>query len=307
MDNETLERVRGIDTTTRPRNSPLKGSEMRLPAVEESVESILDVSDLSFDETRDELGQSRHHLVVPPVEGLDRSKRRSSGPHERGGKRRKSRSLGALVGAEEKQVRLFPDVSARAPGSLVIKCFIIVVLLLLLLLLKVLSTTTKVTVDKEGNAHAESVIETVPVADLRKKARKSRESRGGGGERKVTYSERNQEFSPSAPPYEAPAPPEDDHFLHRRGGHDHLRRNQQQPQTPPLTHSPMVKRNFSNASNIHHRPHVWQKMSVVRTERCGPCGKRIGFSKSRYVCKECHAVCHLDCRENVSAGEKKVV
>ncbi len=154
-----------------------------------------------------------------------------------------------------------------------------------------MSTKTTVTVDKDGNAHAESIIETVPVADLRKKARKSRESRG---ERRVTYDEREQrnEFSPSAPPYEPPP----QHHQQRRRQHQ-----PQQPLTPP-SHSPMVKRNFSNASNIHHRPHVWQKMSVVRTERCGPCGKRIGFSKSRYVCKDCQAVCHLDCRENVSTS-----
>ncbi len=101
MDNETLERVRGIDTTTRPRNSPYKNSEARLPVVEESVESILDVSDLSFDETRDDLGGSRHHLTVGN-QGLNRSKRRSDGPVERNAKKRKSRSLGALVDGEDK-------------------------------------------------------------------------------------------------------------------------------------------------------------------------------------------------------------
>lgn len=50
---------------------------------------------------------------------------------------------------------------------------------------KILSTTTKVTVDKEGNAHAESIIEAVPVKGLAKMKRKSRESRG---ERKASPS-----------------------------------------------------------------------------------------------------------------------
>ncbi len=96
VDNETLERVRGIDTTTRPRNSPMKGGyadPRMLPPVEESVESILDVSDLSFDETRDDLAHSRDGL-----------KRRSEGggvPAQNRAKRRKSRSLGALGVAQE--------------------------------------------------------------------------------------------------------------------------------------------------------------------------------------------------------------
>jgi len=257
VDNETLERVRHIDTNTRKRNSPYKTPTAAEPlaAVEESCESILDVSDLSFDETRDELAvnNSRHHLRASGG-GHNRSKRRSSGGAAAVAaavKRRKSRSLGAVAAANQEE--------------------------------QVLSATTKVTVDRDGVAHAESIIESVPVPDLKKKARKSRESRGAavaaaanaggvGGERRVTYSERNQEFSPTAPPYSEVVTP---------------------------THSPLVRRNFSNAGNILHRPHIWQKMTIVKADKCGVCAKRIGFSKTRFVCKECHAVCHLDCREHV--------
>ncbi len=279
VDNETLERVRGINTTTRPRNSPMKNGQeggVHLAPVEESVESILDVSDLSFDETQDALGESRHRLGVPDGGQHNRSKRRSSGaagagPVERGAKRRKSRSLGALMDANN---------GGSAPDNK-----------------QVLSTTTKVTVDRDGNAHAESIIEAVPVADLRKKARKSRESRG---ERRVTYSEQNQEFSPSAPPYEPPSSTDEEASRRARHHHHNHNHHNHQPLMTTPNHSPVVKRNFSNASNIHHRPHVWSKPSgVMRSERCGPCGKRIGFGKSRYLCRDCQAVCHLDCRENV--------
>ena len=113
IDNETLERVRHIDTTTRRpfgRSSPSKASlpgclavtpnaaergnigGVALPAVEESCESLLDVSDLSFDETQND------------VLGTSRGKRRSSGWAEQAQKRRKSRSLGALMEEEGNKV-----------------------------------------------------------------------------------------------------------------------------------------------------------------------------------------------------------
>lgn len=91
FDNETLERVRHIDTTRR--QSPFKGGRSPNPLAgigEESVESILDVSDLSFDDTADLLGESRRL-----------SKRRSSGRFEQAQKRRKSRSLGNNLDTSE--------------------------------------------------------------------------------------------------------------------------------------------------------------------------------------------------------------
>ena len=78
FDNATLERVRHIDTTVR--RSPSKHSPMpaaaaarMMEAVEESAESLLDVSDMSFDETGDLLGDSRRHMNVTGA-----NKRRSS-------------------------------------------------------------------------------------------------------------------------------------------------------------------------------------------------------------------------------------
>ena len=108
LDNETLERVRHIDTTRRifgrssPSKASLPGAAMALTpndrnglaAVEESCESILDVSDLSFDETQND------------VLGTSRNKRRSSGWAEQAQKRRKSRSMGALIEEEGNQVNM---------------------------------------------------------------------------------------------------------------------------------------------------------------------------------------------------------
>lgn len=229
IDNETLERVRHIDTTRR--HSPYKGQAHPLTAVEESIESILDVSDLSFDDnTRDNLEASR-----------TRQKRRSSARHEVK-KGRKSRSLGHRL-------------DSGGGGE------------------PILTTTTRVIVDQAGQPHAESVIEAVPVKmdvsmrELKRAARKSRESRGEG---RVTYNER-PEFEPSAPPY---------------NGEDW-----------PTT--PRVKRHISNASSVPTRPHFFTKKGVVVSERCQPCGKRMGFRRTCLKCRDCGVICHPDCRNDV--------
>ncbi|KAL1445501.1 hypothetical protein MTO96_044994, partial [Rhipicephalus appendiculatus] len=39
--------------------------------------------------------------------------------------------------------------------------------------------------------------------------------------------------------------------------------------------------------------------AVIKTETCGPCGKRIKFYKTVYKCSRCNAVCHLECRHQV--------
>ena len=82
IDDETLERVRHINTTvTRKTNasSPLK--EGGLNVVDESVESLLDASDFSFEETRDE---SRvFNTTAPKFAKNNQNKRRSSGKIEK--------------------------------------------------------------------------------------------------------------------------------------------------------------------------------------------------------------------------------
>ena len=165
---------------------------------------------------------------------------------------------------------------------------------------QVLSTTTKVVVDKDGNAHAESVIEAIPVPDLRKKARKSRESRGEAAamaaaqqqtQRRVTYNERQmeQQFSPSAPPAEQ---------FHTPAAKSS---NFNDLQATPMNHSPLVRRNFSNASNIQTRPHVWQKKtSKLGGDRCRACSNKIKFGREFLKCLECESVSHRDCRQQVS-------
>lgn len=167
------------------------------------------------------------------------------------------------------------------------------------------------TVDQEGNAHAESILETIPIAgnpkmnvsgmkDLRKAARKSRESRG---ERRVTYNERSlrKEYEPSAPPAHDGL----DCWQAAHGGstphrHHHL---QQPPQTPVSQSSPnpgMIKRHFSNASSIPNRPHFFMQKKATVSDRCGVCMARVGFRKHVLKCRDCGAMCHIDCRAKVS-------
>ena len=155
--------------------------------------------------------------------------------------------------------------------------------------------------DKEGNAHAESVIEAIPVPDLRKRARKSRESRGEAAtlaaaqpqQRRVTYNERQMEkqFSPTAPPSAAEQ-------FHTPCGPTPAKSHV--PLTPVGTHSPLVRRTFSNASNINSRPHVWIKKMSTKGDRCGACVKKIKFGAHYYKCAECQAVAHIDCRHQVT-------
>lgn len=167
------------------------------------------------------------------------------------------------------------------------------------------------TVDQDGNTHTEAILEAIPIGggggnnkhnvsgmkELRKAARKSRESRG---ERRVTYNERSQrkEYEPSAPPahdgldcWQAAA----------AGSTPH-----RQP-TPMMNHaSPnpgMVKRHFSNASSIPQRPHMFVQKKAAVADRCGVCMARIGFRKLVLKCRDCGAICHVDCRAKVSASE----
>ena len=47
-------------------------------------------------------------------------------------------------------------------------------------------------------------------------------------------------------------------------------------------------------------PHNFQEKKAFGSQpRCGPCDKRIKFSKSYFACQDCNLVCHTNCRENV--------
>ena len=211
LDNDTLKKVQHIDSAASQISPPRHEYPRNTNVIEESIESILDVSDLSFDETRDDIY----------------NKRRSSGKVDLAYKRRKTRSTGNQL--ED----------------------------------RVLSTTTKVTVDKKGVAHAESIIEAVPVTELKRKVRKSRESRG---EKKISYDINFQrEFEPSAPPCS----------------------------------SMMILNNpNSPAKTIVSRPHIWETKKGMPT-RCGACSHRIQFNKEYFRCKDCQTVCHKGCKHNV--------
>lgn len=43
--------------------------------------------------------------------------------------------------------------------------------------------------------------------------------------------------------------------------------------------------------------HDWHKHALVRSDTCSACATRIPCGFLRFVCKECHTACHLDCLE----------
>jgi len=47
------------------------------------------------------------------------------------------------------------------------------------------------------------------------------------------------------------------------------------------------------------REHKFVQKNCYKTETCGPCGKRIKFSKVCYKCSECRAIAHPECRNAV--------
>jgi len=266
FDNATLERVRHIDTTVRrspSKHSPMPPAAARMmEAVEESAESLLDVSDMSFDETGDLLGDSRRPMNVTG----GANKRRSSHRFEAAQKRRKSKSIGTKLEGDE-----------------------------------MLKATTKLTVDGHGNAHAESILEAIPASDakkLKRAVRKSRESRGeaahlaaaAANERRVTYNDKVQykrDFEPSAPPQEC------------RDDATKCWNKAVNSPAPPTTPGTGVRRHFSNASSVPNRPHYFVEKKVVVKEVCGVCHARIGFRKIHYKCRDCGISSHIECRSNV--------
>ena len=60
------------------------------------MESVYDVSDMSFDETGDLLGESRHHMNV-----TGGNKRRSSHRFEAAQKKRRSKSIGTRLDGDD--------------------------------------------------------------------------------------------------------------------------------------------------------------------------------------------------------------
>ena len=70
--------------------------------------------------------------------------------------------------------------------------------------------------------------------------------------------------------------------------------------TPTKTKPPCaVFESGVNQSCFVFSQHTFQKKTVVVVERCSPCGKRIKFGKSVLKCRDCAAVCHIECKHDV--------
>jgi hypothetical protein len=51
---------------------------------------------------------------------------------------------------------------------------------------------------------------------------------------------------------------------------------------------------------VDNRPHSFVLKKIFRPgEKCGPCGKSIGFCGSCYTCRDCRAICHVQCKDKV--------
>ncbi|KAJ8313651.1 hypothetical protein KUTeg_008212, partial [Tegillarca granosa] len=66
----------------------------------------------------------------------------------------------------------------------------------------------------------------------------------------------------------------------------------QTPETPGL-------RKAHSASKGLNRVHFFISKTVIKPESCIPCGKRIKFGKLAMKCKDCRAVCHPECKDNL--------
>ncbi|KAG8228005.1 hypothetical protein J437_LFUL007978, partial [Ladona fulva] len=56
---------------------------------------------------------------------------------------------------------------------------------------------------------------------------------------------------------------------------------------------------FDAVKKINSRQHVFAEKTVIKSENCGPCGKRIKFGKIAVKCRDCKVVSHPECKEEV--------
>ena len=68
------------------------------------------------------------------------------------------------------------------------------------------------------------------------------------------------------------------------------------PSDTPMTPANPVRRTHSNDRGLT-RPHQFAPKNNFKTERCGPCQRRIKFGKSCFKCHECRMVAHPECRD----------
>ena len=50
---------------------------------------------------------------------------------------------------------------------------------------------------------------------------------------------------------------------------------------------------------IDNRPHQFVTKKSLKPEKCGICGQSIAFMSSGYHCRDCRAICHMSCKDNV--------
>uniref|UniRef100_A0A224YXL9 GTPase-activating protein n=1 Tax=Rhipicephalus zambeziensis TaxID=60191 RepID=A0A224YXL9_9ACAR len=58
-------------------------------------------------------------------------------------------------------------------------------------------------------------------------------------------------------------------------------------------------RRSNSAGKLLSREHTFCPKTVIKSESCGPCGKRIKFYKTAYKCNRCRSVCHVECKDQV--------
>lgn len=120
--------------------------------------------------------------------------------------------------------------------------------------------TTTVVVPKEGPITATSVIESLP-----------------------------QQFSNAEQPSMTPKRKAFETDLEEHdGGHQEVQSKWQRG--TPCARTP---------SRAMRAPHTFQQKIVVIPENCGPCDKRMRFGRTALKCKDCKALCHPECKDNL--------
>ncbi|KAI4470036.1 rac gtpase-activating protein 1 [Holotrichia oblita] len=56
---------------------------------------------------------------------------------------------------------------------------------------------------------------------------------------------------------------------------------------------------YTDVTNNNLRQHSLHTKTVVMPDICGPCEKRIRFGKTALKCRNCRAMCHLECKNNL--------
>jgi len=105
------------------------------------------------------------------------------------------------------------------------------------------------------------------------------------------YNERNiDEFVPSAPPCEKDNADRCWQEAHLDSPHQNG-----EMMTPKVA---TVQRSHSNAG-INSRRHMFDQKKVYNFETCGPCGNKLKWGRTAFKCRDCKAIAHPECKEQV--------